>query len=479
MPSPFENSQAYNQPDGGAASDIGSQINLHKYRRKALIELQKQKFFSQLADTYTMPKHRGKKIRQYQWVPLLDDANINNQGIDAAGVTTTREVTIVISAPGATQGLYSSTYASGEGPDDAAALAAAKVEAVRFFTSVGVFDTDYATTKANLEALADPWTIDDTGASVPASGNLYGSSRDVGYISTRMPALGEHGGRVNRVGFTRLEIQGTFAKFGFFDEYTKDLLNLDTESELLMHIDREMLRGAHQITEDAIQIDLLNSPGIVVYCGSATSTSEINGNVGTESVVSYRDFSNLNIDLDNNNTPKQTKIIVGSRMTDTRVLTSQRVMYMGTELIPTLETITDTFGKPVFIRAVHYAEAGTLLNGEYGAIGDFRIVVNPEMMRWEGAGADVTNNAGFYETNGKYDVFPMLTVGDASFTTIGFETSGVGKYKFQIIHKKPSKATADRNDPYGQTGFMSILWWYGFLAQRPERIGLIKTVARY
>ena len=74
------------------------------------------------------------------------------------------------------------------------------------------------------------------------------------------------------------------------------------------------------------------------------------------------------------------------------------------------------------------------------------------------------------------DVFPMLCVGDGSFTTIGFQTDGK-TVKCKIIAKKPGTATADRTDPYGETGFMSIKWWYGFLLQRPERIGLIKTAA--
>ena len=43
--------------------------------------------------------------------------------------------------------------------------------------------------------------------------------------------------------------------------------------------------------------------------------------------------------------------------------------------------------------------------------------------------------------------------------------------------KMPGKETADRNDPYGETGFSSIKWYYGILILRPERIGVIKTVA--
>jgi hypothetical protein len=47
----------------------------------------------------------------------------------------------------------------------------------------------------------------------------------------------------------------------------------------------------------------------------------------------------------------------------------------------------------------------------------------------------------------QYDVFPMLVVGDASFTTIGFQTDGK-TVKFKITTKMPGEKTADRNDPY-------------------------------
>ena len=75
-----------------------------------------------------------------------------------------------------------------------------------------------------------------------------------------------------------------------------------------------------------------------------------------------------------------------------------------------------------------------------------------------------------------YDVFPMLVVGDDSFSTIGFQTDGKS-VKFTIMTKMPGKETADRNDPYGETGFSSIKWYYGILVKRPERLALIKTVA--
>lgn len=482
MPSQFESPISYNDPTGGSASSVGTQLRTDYYKRKALIELVKEKYFTPFADTTVMPKHYGKKIRHYQWVPLLDDANINDQGIDAAGVTTTREVTITVAAPGSTQGLWSKEYISGEGATAALALTAAEARAEDYFRELGVFNTDYATTKAALQGLPEPWVIDDTGIDVPASGNLYGSSKDVGYIAGRLPVIGEHGGRINRVGYTRITLEGTFENLGFFSEYTKDSLNFDTEAGLMTHINREMLRGANEMTEDALQIDLLNNAGIIVYGGAATATNEINGETGTESIVTYMDLANLTTDLDDNRTPMKTTIIKGSRMVDTRVISGARPLLIGSVLKNTVRAMVDMHGNPAFIDVKHYASAGTLMNGEIGSVDQFRIIVVPEMMHWEGAGAAVgsgAGNAGYHESGGNYNVYPMLSIGEGSFTTIGFETSSGKMTKFNIIHKKPGKITADRHDPYGKTGFMSIQWWYGFMVIRPERIALIKTVAAY
>ena len=375
-------------------SSVGPQINTQYYEKKALIEAQKEQYFTQLADVASMPKNMGKKIKRYHYLPLLDDANINDQGIDASGATI-------------------------------------------------------------------------------ANGNIYGSSKDIGTISGKMPALSETGGRVNRVGFKRKEIEGTLEKFGFFDEYTQESLDFDTDADLMMHINREMIMGANEITEDALQIDLINAAGVIKYAGNATTTLTVGG----DDIVTYSDLMRLSIDLDNNRTPKHTKVITGSRMVDTKTIPSARVAYIGSELLPTFKAMKDLHNNAAFISVEKYAAGGTTLVGEVGSVDQFRLVVVPEMMKWAGGGADASADATCYETANKYDVFPILVVGDESFTTIGFQTDGKS-VKFKITHKAPGEATADRTDPYGETGFMSIKWYYGFMALRPERIALIKTAAK-
>ena len=386
--------QIYNDPAGGQASTIGPQFNTQYYEKKALIEIKKDQYFSQLADTTSMPKNMGKKIVRFHYLPLLDDANINDQGLDAAGA-------------------------------------------------------------------------------VIVNGNLYGSSKDIGSIPAKLPALSETGGRVNRVGFTRKTLEGSLEKFGFFEEYTQESVDFDTDAELQTHIHREMLNGANEMTEDALQIDLLNSAGVIRYAGNATQNSE----VGADDLVDYGDLMRLSIDLDNNRCPKQTKVITGTRMVDTKVIPAARIMYMGSELIPTVRAMVDLHNNPAFIPVEKYAAGGNTVTGEIGAVDSFRLVVVPEMMKWAGAGADSTADTTCYDTAGKFDVFPMLCVGDESFTTIGFQTDGKS-VKFKITHKAPGDATADRNDPYGEMGFMSVKWYYGFMVLRSERIGLLKTAAK-
>lgn len=373
------------------ASTIGSQIVNQYYVKKALVELPKLQYFSQLADVQSMPKNYGKKIKRYHYMPLLDDRNVNDQGLDAAGAS----------------------Y---------------------------------------------------------ANGNLYGSSKDIGTISQKMPALSETGGRVNRVGFKRLELEGTLEKFGFFDEYTQESMDFDTDEQLMEHIHREMILGANEMTEDSLQIDLISSAGVVRYAGAATS----NATIDNTSIVTYGDLMRVSIQLDQNRCPKQTKVITGSRMIDTKTIPSGRVAYIGSELIPIFKAMKDLHNNPAFIGVERYGAATVTLNGEIGTVDQFRLVVVPEMMKWAGAGADASSTNTCYETSNHYDVFPILVVGDESFTTIGFQTDGKS-VKFKIMHKAPGEATANSLDPYGETGFMSIKWYYGFMCLRPERLALIKT----
>ena len=497
---------ARNYKTGGDTSNIGVQLQNELIQKNALIEARKKTFFGQLADTFQMPKHYGKTIKRYVYLPLLDDANNTDQGIDASGNSDILSRTLEVRMPSAhadgtsaEHGL--SKYFHVEGTDSsttaAALLVLLEAQVVAWYQAedpAGLgkpapgaanphsnyveVTTTGDTTSGNTSAFDMGYRFIEH-AAVPRHGNLYGSSKDVGTIAGKLPTLGENGGRVNRVGFKRIEIEGTLHKFGFFDEYSQESIDFDTDADLMKHVNREMLNGAYEMTEDALQIDLLNAAGIVRLGGEATTVSEMTGEVSaTASVITWKDLSQMNIDLTNNRTEKDTKIITGTKLTDTRTIAGARYMYIGSELLPMFENMVDNFNRPAMIPVEKYAGGTKLAIGEVGSVGAFRLIVVPEMMHWASAGAAEVDNRGYRATDGKYDVFPMLVVGNASFTTIGFQSSGKNN-KFTIYHKKPGKETADRNDPYGETGFMSIKWYYGFMVLRPERIALAKTVAQW
>lgn len=379
---------------GGGNTALGAnQLNKHFYERKALVEASQEKYFGQLSNTKNMPKNMGKAFKQYRYLPIIDDRNLSDQGLDAQGAT------------------------------------------IR-------------------------------------NGNLYGSSTDIGLITGKLPTLGEQGGRVNKVSAHRIELTSTLQNFGMFYEYSKDLLNFDTDADLQMHLNRELLNAAVKVDEDKLQIDLLTNAGLIKYTGSATTPAQLNHTME----LTYADLVKLGIDLDKNKCPKQTKIMTGTRLVDTKTIPDCRVAYVGSELVPTLEAMKDFHDERAFIPAHHYAAGTTLLKGEVGRIAGFRIVVVPHMQKWAGVGASATDNK-FYRTAGKYDVFPFLVVGDEAFTPIGLEGDG-NKGKFEIIHKAPNQETASNQNPYGKLGFYSIQWWYGFMPQFSERLALIKCVAK-
>jgi N4-gp56 family major capsid protein len=395
----------YNAPTltpGGTASDIdaggGNQLETFFYLKKAIIRARLEQFFMPLASVANMPKNFGKTIKVFEYVPLLDARNVNDQGLDASGAS----------------------Y---------------------------------------------------------ANGNLYGSSRDIGTITSRLPLLAEDGGRVNRVGFTRLVRTGTLVKFGFFTEFSNEALQFDSDAELMDHLATELMNGAVQLTEAVLQKDLLAAAGVLLYSGSAVSrvTCSAEGGADVAAIVNYKNFVRLDQSLTNNRTPRQTKVITGSRMIDTKTLPACRVVYVGIETAPVLKAMVDLFGNAAFIPVQRYADAGTILNGEIGSIDLFRIVQVQEMLNWAGGGAAVVTNPGYRATGANYDVFPILCVGDDSFATIGFQTDGE-TLKFSVLTKMPGREMATTSDPYGETGFSSIKWYYGILIKRAERIGIIHTV---
>ena len=376
-----------------AAGNMLPQLQDYYFQRHALIEAKEDTYFLQFATVENLAAHTGKTIKQYIYYPLIDDRNINDQGIDATG---------------------------------------AKIE----------------------------------------NGNFYGSSKDISTILKVLPTIGETGGRYNRVGFTRGIREGTIAELGFFFEFTEDELTFDSDPELYQHYVDEAIRGANKIQEALMAIDLICSAGLVQYGGTATSISTMDAT----SEITYKDLLVLGQRLRDNKVPTQTKILTGSRNIDTKTVKGGWSMIVPSGLRITFETMKDLQGRPAFIPTEKYGDQTTLANGEIGRIGEFRIIEDPYMPIHAGKGATAAD--GYASTNEKFNVYPMVVIGDDSFATIGFQSDGKTS-KFNIIVKKPGSETANAwHDPYGKTGFWSIQWRYGLMVKRPERLACLYTTAK-
>ena len=410
----------YVTPGSGNTTDTGSikkQLVNDYWIRKALIDVAKEQVFQKLGTLTPLDKHNGKYLKQYVFHPLLDDRNVNDQGIDANGV------------------YY-------------------------------------------------------------ANGNMYGSSKDISTITGKIPSLGENGGRYNRVGFSRSVIEGTIKKVGFFFEFTQDMLDFDTMSDLLEHMHREAMRGASEMVEDFIQLDLIAGAGVNYFCGGATSNATMTNRTGNVCELTYKDLMALQRTLVENKVPKTYKMFTGSQNTDTKTVPGGWTIYCQPELRHTLVTMLDLFNQPAFVPVEKYAAGGNTVYGEIGRIGEFRFVEVEEMLRWENAGASTTvtpasgteGQQGYtpavvdetYVNNGsKYTVFPLLIIGDDSFTNISYRGHSTKSPNFQIIQKMPGEETANAmHDPYGQHGFWSIQWWYGTMIVHPEKLICIHTLAK-
>jgi len=415
--------------DGGynpSTSDIGVQFNDKHWSRAAVIEAKKVKTFSQLGDKLTQPKHFGDKIVKYHEIPILDSRNINDQGIDANGVTMVAGEWYTYDANGA---------------------------------RVGTFATEALARAAVLAGTSGAVTLKS------GNGNLFGGSKDLLVQNGSFPALTEEGGMVNRVGMKRLTIEAQVSEFGFYMSFTKKSLDMDTEVGLLARYSRAIGETQGDIREAQIRNSLISkSEDNRVFAGDATALNE----VGSNDILEFSDLRLMDQALKNARCPKSTKLIDGSTKVGTVTVGKARYVYVGLEALPTLEDMQYN-GKDVWSPVEDYAAAGTIAMDEIGRIGPFRFIEVEEMPKYTGRGADSTDTtddddvANRYVTDDRYDVFPILFVGSGSFATVGFEGDVA-----RVTTIMP-KADA-HNDVYGKVGAVSISWYYGIMYLHPEWI---------
>jgi N4-gp56 family major capsid protein len=423
-------------------SSIGRQINDKFWSRAAVIESKKKKTFSQLGDPLTQKMHYGDTIVKYHELPILDDRNVNDQGIDANGVKMVPGVWYAYNPDGS----KITPPAGEESPDDA--------------TGFALKDKAWAAADAA-----------GAGATIKAgNGNLYGSSKDIFVQNGAFPTLTEEGGSVNGVGIKRLVIEAKVAEFGFAIPFTKRSVDMDTETGLLARYSRAIGEAQGDLRESQIRNSLIAaSEQNRTYGGDATSMDT----VGAGDTLEFADLRMMDKALKDALCPKSTKLIDGSTKYGTSTVGKARYAYVGSELLPTLEDMQHN-GKDVWVPVEMYAAAGKTAAEEIGKIGAFRFIEVEQMSYYAGQGADSTDGTddtdvgNRYTSTGKdgkarYDVYPVLFVGSGSFATVGFEGDVA-----RVTTVMP-KADA-HNDYYGKKGVVSISWYYGTMILRNEWI---------
>ena len=448
--------QNYNQSLGlgtqkfnaGGTPDRGPMLTDYDLSLIAIRESRRSNHFSQLAKYTKMKRGHGDTYKKERKFPILHANNINEQGVDASGLKLVN-------------GKWYSYDAAGARTEHATE-AAAKAQAA----------------------------ADGTGRYMSGEGNLYGSSKDFFRQVGAIPTLREEGGVVNSVGSKRTILTAKIKPFSLSETFSQQELELDGDTKLKAELTMELGRLHGEVREMLIRNDLITQ-GLTnaVYCGTATSLDTIN----ELCVVDYDTLRKFQSKLDKLRVPMDSKILTGDVKIGTKIINAARYLVIPQELERTIEDIK-LDGERVFMpvasyignNAVRVNDRDTDLNvatGEIGAIGKFRFISDLDMPIFTGAGEDSTDGAdndgdgtedsgaGLSVTDGHYDAAPILSIGAGCFEVLGLD--GVdAKVRYAAPMIIPNV------DNTGETGVVSVRWYYGMLFNKPEQVNCLVTAMK-
>lgn len=162
-------------------------------------------------------------------------------------------------------------------------------------------------------------------------------------------------------------------------------------------------------------------------------------------------------------------VISGSTKIGTTPVAKAYYAIIGADVKSDLESLTRgaSYEKEfVYVPAHKYADAGSLAEGEVGAMHEVRFIEAERAVVYAGKGADIpagyTGTLG--NTGGKFDVHAILFPTEGSFATVGLK--GQGKIKFN----SKSPESVENANPYGTTGFFSYNFFYAGIILEEEKL---------
>lgn len=316
----------------------------------------------------------------------------------------------------------------------------------------------------------------------------YMTSRDLDAVTASLNAatLGEGATGVNKRNLSKVTFETNFARYGEMIDYT-DEVELFSEDMIQTRYREELGELANSRFEDLIQLDML-STGTKMYAGSATSMGTLgtgiaaDGTEDSEWQVSYDLITRSVRKLVRNRAKKVTSMVTGDVKVDTKTVDAAFYAVIGADVKADLGNLTRV-GKGgieefVFIPTSKYAAAGTLVQGEVGAMHEVRFIEAESAVIESKKGATVPagyvgslSYTGVIGTDAKFDVFPILFPTQDSFATIGLK--GQDKVKFHA--KAPSDI--DSGNTYGTLGFFSYNFWYAGLILEEEKVLRVDVLA--
>ena len=454
---------------GTTATTIDAQFN-DVFVTKAIAEVPKRKrFFSVRADRVTMPKNSGSKLAREVSYGMLDRRVLIDGGVDANTATILQDVWYVV--PKGSKNITSAT---------------AIFDTKSYFATGSYATWELARAAAKAAAVADAGVTEEV---VSGSGGMVNGEAAYAATSSALMTMPEEGGVINLLNHYSKMATANITFHGVGHKFSMRSVELDTRQGLIARKIQYMADAVQDLKEMQVRRDLIAAGGVnsIICNASANPATDTIAEIDGLDVLTYAALETLEQYLLNNDVPMDTEILTGVDLVDTKTVSDAWLVYVNTEVLPTLRAMKGPGNVLVWVPKEQYAAGTELVDGEVGKIGSFRFVAVKDMEREYGAGLEVgltvdggngteaanaATQAAAYKTvlpNGKahYDVFTALVVGDDSFTISGF---GGNNTAAQYI---PPKADV-HNDMHAQMAGISANWSYGMLIYRPERICSLK-----
>ena len=440
---------------------------------KAVVEMPvRKRFFSKMSNKIAMPKHKGDKVTKVVTYPILHKDNMISGGVDATTATLIQNEYFIVDEAG----------------DVVSAVGAYKAE--DFMTDAQKKLTDKADIEAALvtaRAAAKAAAEGDAGAGETVksgAGSILNGAASYMTTAGSLVPLPEEGGVVNLMNGSSKLVSANITHHAVGTKYTVRSVDLDSRQGQVAQKLKDLSRAVGEIKEMQVQASIQaaakNNSMIVSADGTGSTFSDITG----KDVLTYDDLVAFEQELIRNDVPMDTEMLTGVDLTDTRVIEDSFIAYIPLEVVPTLRNMKGPGDTIVWIPKSQYGAGTEIMEGEVGQIGAFRFVVVPDLNTYKGFGevlnagvnssstypayTSVVDAGGTPET--RFDVFPMIVVGDDSFSV-----AGMGFADTSARHIPP---VADvHNDMHAEVGGMSAKWTYGFLNYRPERIAMLAFAA--